>query len=620
LYGLLGEYGIHVSQADDEIGQARADAWLNVIDLMKPMPELPMALAAYRLGFNGTTRNLPESILNRASIIDPKWQSIAIDIGEAPTASEVVNWYWRGLFTDEVEARKYLSWAGVVQPRQQDLILSSYPPIDVSAVLSLSLRGLLQPGEFEKYLSRLGYANNRDQELIGSLRNELPTPSDLVRFAVRHIFEPSLAMQFGFNDEISPDFIDWHSKLGFGYPVQITDPIDGQQYNINWAQAQWWSHWVWPSPTQGYEFLQRLRPTGGPNNGPRDPSGLVFTNEQLRLLLRGNDYPPIFRPMLQAISYRVLTRVDIRRMYAAGLITDRELTEYYQDMGYHKRDADKLAGFARYLKDDADRKALIKIQKARIVKAYRIGILDQTTAHTQLIAIGVDPQIATAELTGADSEEKIDLAVQAISSLRSSYLRYEIDANQARQALAQVGVNAVRINELLQSWQWQIFGRGKHLAVGQINKAVVRGTMDAATAYSRLRAMGYNAQDAQVIITLASEDAQLYQAKVQAASARTQQQRQNALVRQQKALQQQQRQVQHQLAQQAPESKLLRWFAKGIVNEAEVRMRLSQQGKDQTYINRVMEDATRKLSYTAKKRASVIVETPIPPTQEKSGG
>jgi len=149
--------------------------------------------------------------------------------------------------------------------------LSTSVPTEEDANILLN-RNAISPPEWVDIMSRHGYAKDFQLAWWDNLRKEVPGTSDLVRFAVRHVFEPDLLQHFGYGAEYQPIAEQWYAAQGLVYPVN-PDPWAG--YNLgsfNWAKAHWVSHWILPSPGQGYEMLQRLRRTLKPPHGPRDPS------------------------------------------------------------------------------------------------------------------------------------------------------------------------------------------------------------------------------------------------------------------------------------------------------------------------------------------------------------
>lgn len=207
------------------------------------------------------------------------------------------------------------------------------------------------------------------------------------------------------------DAIEWMLKDTQDQQIQTTFLLDAefaQKYNGRVqqafdqnavskedAQTIWKAHWRNMAPHQLYEMHKRLRPgwTATLGNGdvnafvdaicPRKPvpwppvggdvrpvsngfkvptycdelvgadqrrawlESLVTTGYHVSEALGQDDYPAFWRQRLIALSYNVMTRVDARRAYEIGKLTDAQLTAIMMDRGYKISDAEALVAFAR---------------------------------------------------------------------------------------------------------------------------------------------------------------------------------------------------------------------------------------------------------------------------------
>ncbi len=132
--------------------------------------------------------------------------------------------------------------------------------------------------------------------------NMRPGPSDLIRFAFREVWDPTRRAEL----------------LQEGYPVRFAEEMLFQGYNQEWANDYWAAHWELPSIGQLNEMLHRR----------------VITPEIWDRFVKYNDFDPVIRPWLKAISYSPYTRVDVRRLKDLELVSDQEVYENFQDLGY----------------------------------------------------------------------------------------------------------------------------------------------------------------------------------------------------------------------------------------------------------------------------------------------
>lgn len=591
-------------------GPEEARIWHDIIELGRPQAGLSEWQRWWRQN-QVTTDQLTDRIAREGLSSRPYNRLIMTDY-ENLDLGTVLQSLTRGLI-DEDQARQFLFAMGFTRTTDQDLILSLVEGPQLVESLTLRNREQITDQQLDTYLKWRGIRGQTERDLLASLRFEIPGPSDLTRFAVRHVFEPSIAAKFGFADEMPLDYVEWHKKQGLGQEFTITDPVTGEQAVINWAMANWWAHWVWPAPTQAYSMVQRLRATGGPNGGPRDPSGLVFTQTDLGYLLRGNDYPPHWRPYLQAISYRVITRGETEQLYKNGTIDKQEAIEQLQDQGNTKANAELIAtGISNEVSWEQIR-ALRARQLMKVQSAYQRGILshddtavavwkltlpnlamvnwaNQLNADQQLQQALAD-QYVIAMLDTIDAQQKQILANQAITSIKQAFLRLEITYDQAGQLLTAAGVNAVRAGEYQQLWLLQLQTRGKELSASQVVRFYERGLINGAVATARLQIVGYSLSDAQLIL---ADAAVTIQAK-SAAQAKQQAKDQNAKIKAQQAIvkaqQAQVKQSQALLAKHSGPAAMKRYLKRGLITESLASERLAILGWPADDIKRFVDDA-----------------------------
>lgn len=212
-------------------------------------------------------------------------------------------------------------------------------------------RGLIPEEEFYERMYKLGFSRE-DADILFNVSLYYPGPNDWIRFAVREVFNSLVVEKYGYDEEFPEDIVEPALKAG------VTEEI---------LRYYWRAHWELPSPTQGYEMLHRLHPDVLRILGDKYVSmGLASSREEaisklgtdldtLRELLKVADYPRYWRDRLIAISYNPLTRVDLRRIYAMGLISREELIARLREIGYSPQDAELMAEFYDEYKTDLDK-------------------------------------------------------------------------------------------------------------------------------------------------------------------------------------------------------------------------------------------------------------------------
>lgn len=342
--------------------------------------------------------------------------------------------YRKGYLKEE-DLEKILARYGYDKDQVGWMNLDTVPVFVTSEVLDLFNRGLIPedkggsvPGNpltgyaprinTEDYnvntlLTRLGLTDDQIK-LVKDFRWQLPTPSDLIRFAVREVFTPEIAEKFGQFQNYPGE--QWE-RMGavLGYNPQV----------LKWY---WAAHWDLPSPTQGFEMFHR---------------GIINIDE-LRLLLRALDVMPYWRDRLIKLAYRPLTRVDVRRMYRLGVLTsDLQLIKAYMDLGYDIHNATALTEFTKKWAHESQR----DLAMSEIKAAYVTGIITRDDAKRMLLELDRTPDTAELEIRIWNAQLAHAKKVQMRDALIDAYARNDITENELRNKLAGLGFSIAAYQE-----------------------------------------------------------------------------------------------------------------------------------------------------------------------------
>ena len=114
----------------------------------------------------------------------------------------------------------------------------------------------------------------------------------------------------------------------------------------------------------------------------------VIGFDDLNMLMRALDIMPFWRDKLVQIAYRPLSRVDVRRMYALGVLDVSGIRKAYTDLGYNAYNANLMTQFTiEYTKGTPK-----KLSTADIISAYKKHLIDSGTLRTQLSQAGIDTE------------------------------------------------------------------------------------------------------------------------------------------------------------------------------------------------------------------------------------
>jgi hypothetical protein len=338
-------------------------------------------------------------------------------------------------------------------------------PLEDQAALAAAGRGLMGEAELNNALLRLGYTP-QSVTALKALWFRLPPVQDLIRMAVKEAFTPEIAEKFGQYADLPAKFLDLAAKVGLNAEV---------------AGWYWASHWELPSTTQGYEMLHRG----------------VIKEEELDLLLRAQDVMPWWRDKLKAVAYSPLTRVDVRRMYHLGVLTEAQVVQAYKALGYDQANAEKLLEFTKayYGPEDEDPEEEDREwTKSEILDGYRKGVITQAEARTALLEMGYND--AKISFYVAREEYK---AVQTrkdayVSRWKSLYVEGIASADEVSTGLQDVGVTSSEVNELLALWYLERLQKVAKPTRADLNRMLKKGIITESQWTQQMQMMGYAEQ------------------------------------------------------------------------------------------------------------------------------
>lgn len=275
--------------------------------------------------------------------------------------------------------------AGVTQERADIVLESAKAMLSPGDIQTLFLRGEINESEHDKMLGAFGFSKD-DIKLFKTLYHVIPTPNDLITMAVREVFSPETAEKFGQFEDFPEVFAYWAEKQGL---------------SAEWARNYWAAHWDLPSPQMGFEMLHRR----------------IIDDQELSMLLKALDVMPFWREKLIEMSYSPLTRVDVRRMYKVGVLSEQQVFESYLDQGYNEENARNLTEFTkRYSapEDQSELDAFRDLARSSYSQAYRKNILSREEYEQFLLEMGyqiedVNLLISIDEFNMSQAEELFDL-------------------------------------------------------------------------------------------------------------------------------------------------------------------------------------------------------------------
>lgn len=312
----------------------------------------------------------------------------------------------------------YKTWV-----QSNDQVFSPYDKVVESGKLKMSplqlatldKRHKLKRGDLKTRLRELGSLEETDADETLALFEQLPGPSDIVRFMVRDVENKRVVDRFNLDDQFTENYTgqlkEWGEQQG------VPDIL---------AQYYWRAHWSIPSPTQLYEMLHRLRHSG------------EFGTEQevyddVKTALRQADILPFWIDRLISVSFRPLTRIDSRRAYNEGIITDDEYLRFMYSNGYSDSDAITLLRFAK-----TERSKHVRNQPA--VKEYARGYIGLDQLKQELARLGFEGPALEDALDESKHQRDYKRQEEVLKGLDAQLKACRIDENEYRRLADQNGV------------------------------------------------------------------------------------------------------------------------------------------------------------------------------------
>jgi len=343
-----------------------------------------------------------------------------------------------------------------------DAILTKPASTDIVAY---ELRTDPELKELDRKLQKIGI-HPEYTHLYKELAYQIPPVADIITMAVREAFTPEIAERFGQYEDYPKDLEMWAEKKGL---------------SREWSERYWAAHWSLPSSLQGFEMLHR---------------GVINISE-LNMLLRALDVMPFWRDKLTQIAYRRLTRVDIRRMYKAGVLTKAEVYESYLQHGYTEQNATRMTEFTVQWAMPKE----ASITRSDILTAYKSRMIDRAEASTLLEDMGEEYFHREFMLTAVDYKKGLELTENRIKGIRNLYKRRVYDENKTIDELSKLDLPAEEITNLMEQWYYEIKAEVPRLwTTAQVLSFIKANLITTERGIAELTAIGYDTEHIDIYI------------------------------------------------------------------------------------------------------------------------
>ena len=382
-----------------------------------------------------------------------------------PTEGNAIVAYLANNISEEV-ARCWVQANNYHWDDYKHVINASRSKLGVNELIQLNLRGEIGNQEMSDRVRELGFLGMQEPDEFMELSKWVPGPADLIRWMVRDVEDVAIVQRFDLDADFDAKFAGQVEKYS---EWQHIDKQDMLRY--------WRSHWTIPGPHQLYEMYHRLRYTDIPANER-------VSREDIETALKQQDIAPFWVDRLLAVSFRPLTRVDVRRAYRIGSINRQQVERAYKELGYNDSNATILGDFAEQLV----RNTWIK---SPLIGRYVKGEINQGELMNMAIQEGALPELIPEMISRGDALRYADTRGTCIKGLHRRYMEAEFTAPQAYAELVLIGVDPVQATTLTDAWECELAAGGKHAPASTLCGWWQDGIIDTAEFYQRLINLGY---------------------------------------------------------------------------------------------------------------------------------
>ena len=348
---------------------------------------------------------------------------------------------------------------GISRVQQGSMQKFSPSLLSVDEVIGAYWRGNITSEILYEELDKHGYDDDK-KLLIAEVRRYIPNPQDLIQFTVRDVFREDVVKKYGYDqdfDKILEDLGPWLRSVGMDKDVM---------------RMYWRAHWALPSVTQAFEMLHRGE----------------INLDDIRELLRISDVAPSWIDPLIQIAYAPYTRVDVRRMYDAGVIDKEAVMRAYLDLGYDEEHAENLTAWsvAESMSTEKD------LSKAEILTAYVQGAISVGDTESALVDMGYDADEAKLILAIQDYKTESKILGREKKIMINKFARGDLIVEDLKKELQGLGLPEREINITVEEAHTKIKEKIATPTKADLLKWLDKGIISKDVFMSDMRLKGYS--------------------------------------------------------------------------------------------------------------------------------
>lgn len=374
------------------------------------------------------------------------------------------------------------------------LSLIDDPVSPADAALSV-LRNTMSQADGERIASQSGLTPESFQILINNT-GEPPGTEQLLEGFRRGFIDQATLQKGILESRVRDEWIPLLTKLRF-VPMSTADAVNAtvqDQMSVSDASAIAEQNGLEPGSINillaaAGEPLSRTEMEELYNRG-------LVTQDQVEQALRESRLKNKYTGLAFQLHTKLIAVSELSHAVRYGSLDMADAVASAMKQGYSKSDAIALVQAA------SDER--LEAFKERIVTAGQTLYTDNIISDTQLTQIiqgmGFNSQQATFLVEAAEFHRNAKTVSQVVTSIRTRYVGHKITEQDASGFLDSAGIPSQQRDQLLQEWTIEANADVRVLTEAQIVKAVNNDLITPDDGTSRLEALGYSSGDAQLLI------------------------------------------------------------------------------------------------------------------------
>jgi hypothetical protein len=367
---------------------------------------------------------------------------------------------------DEPTLREILYTYGLDDNNINRLLQITKPIISVADIISAYRHNEINEEEYINLL-KLNGVDEKRRRYFEIATKVYPSLSDLVRFAVREVFNPSVVERFKYAEDMPAKFIEEAKKTGL---------------DEEYAKMYWFAHWELPSVSMGIEMFRRG----------------IISKEEFEELLKLHDVAPAWRDKIIHVLYELPTRVDLRRMYRIGVVDEQYVYNTYIKLGYDSDTAKALTKFTVLTEGEEER----NLSKSEILNMFEEGVIDEERTLHLIKAIGYSESSAKLIVSTKKIEISRKRLKDNIDDVKNRFIANEITEEKAHDDLISLGLSESKVVNLLKQFKRDKVRQTKLLDKDEYIKAFKVKAISEDELLEYLQRLGYDDRHIQILLGL----------------------------------------------------------------------------------------------------------------------